>query len=185
MQERLELLAEQLEIVRRSWAGERFDFVGAHYELRDAQPLPTPVGHVNVIVGGAAKPGTLGPAVRFADEYNTALVSLDEARERRAALNAACERAGREPLTFSLMARCVVGEDRAAVDRRIAAIAQFTDDMPFADPQMAIDGTVDEVVERLRAFEGVGVERVMLRHLLLEDLEMIELLGREVVPQLR
>jgi alkanesulfonate monooxygenase SsuD/methylene tetrahydromethanopterin reductase-like flavin-dependent oxidoreductase (luciferase family) len=143
------------------------------------------VGHVNVIVGGSAKPGTVGPAVRFADEYNTVIASLDEARERRAAIDAACERAGREPLTFSLMARCVVGEDRAAVARRAAAIAEFTDDMPFADPRLAFEGTVDEVVERLRAFEDAGVERVMLRHLLVEDLEMIELLGREVVPQLR
>jgi alkanesulfonate monooxygenase SsuD/methylene tetrahydromethanopterin reductase-like flavin-dependent oxidoreductase (luciferase family) len=185
IKDRLELLAEQLDIVRRSWAGERFDFVGENYELLGALPLPVPVGRVNVIVGGSAKPATVAAAVRFADEYNTALASLDEAREHRAAIDAACERAGRDPLTFSLMARCVVGEDRGAVSRRAAAIAQITDDMPFADPQLAIDGTVDEVVERLRAYEQAGVERVMLRHLLVDDLEMIELLGREVAPQLR
>jgi alkanesulfonate monooxygenase SsuD/methylene tetrahydromethanopterin reductase-like flavin-dependent oxidoreductase (luciferase family) len=185
MKDRLELLAEQLEIVRRSWGGERFDFVGDDYELRGALPLPAPVGKVNVIVGGAAKPGTVGPAVRFADEYNTAVASVEETRERRAAVDAACERAGRAPLTFSLMTRCVVGEDRAAVNRRAAAIAKFTDDMPFADPQIAIDGTVDEVVERLRAYEVAGVERVMLRHLLVDDVEMIELLGREVAPRVR
>jgi alkanesulfonate monooxygenase SsuD/methylene tetrahydromethanopterin reductase-like flavin-dependent oxidoreductase (luciferase family) len=185
MKHRLELLTEQLEIVRRSWAGERFDFVGDDYELRGALPLPVPVGKVNVIVGGAAKPGTVDPAVRFADEYNTPLASLEEARERRAAIDAACERAGRAPLTFSLMARCVVGEDRAAVSRRAAAIAAITDDMPFADPRLAIQGTVDEVVERLRDYERAGVERAMLRHLLVDDLEMIELLGREVAPRVR
>jgi alkanesulfonate monooxygenase SsuD/methylene tetrahydromethanopterin reductase-like flavin-dependent oxidoreductase (luciferase family) len=185
MKDRLGLLAEQLEIVRRSWAGERFDFVGDDYELRGALPLPVPVGTVNVIVGGAAKPGTVGPAVRFADEYNTAIASVEEARERRAAIDAACERAGRAPLTLSLMTRCVVGEDRAAVNRRAAAIAEFTDDMPFADPQIAIEGTVAEVVERLRAYEDAGVERVMLRHLLVDDVEMVELLGREVAPRVR
>ena len=30
--------------------------------------MPTPLHKVNVIVGGTAKPGTVGPAVRFADE---------------------------------------------------------------------------------------------------------------------
>ena len=38
-------------------------------------------------------------------------------------------------------------------------------------------GTVDEVAERLRAYEAVGVERAMLQHLAHEDLEMVALLG--------
>ena len=38
----------------------------------------------------------------------------------------------------------------------------------------------------LQHLESVsGVERVMLRHLLVDDLEMIELLGREVLPRVR
>jgi alkanesulfonate monooxygenase SsuD/methylene tetrahydromethanopterin reductase-like flavin-dependent oxidoreductase (luciferase family) len=180
--ERVALFAEQLEIIRRSWSGARFDFMGEHYELRDAHPLPTPLGKVNVIVGGSAKPGTVGPAVRFADEYNTVFASPEEAGRRRAAVDAACEAAGREPLTFSLMTRCVVGEDRAAVDRRVAALAALGGDM-FADPQIAIQGTVDDVVDRINAYAEAGVERVMLRHLLVDDLEMIELLGREVLPR--
>ena len=38
-------------------------------------------------------------------------------------------------------------------------------------------GTLDEVAERLRAYEAVGVERAMLQHLAHEDLEMVALLG--------
>jgi len=179
---RMALFAEQLEIIHRSWSGERFDFAGEHYRLRDAHPLPLPAGKVNVIVGGSAKPGTVGPAVRFADEYNTVFASPEEAARRRGVLDAACAAAGREPLTFSLMTRCVVGEDRAAVEGRVRALSELQDDM-FADPQIAIQGTVDEVVARIRAYADAGVERLMLRHLLVEDLAMIELLGREVLPQ--
>ena len=43
-------------------------------------------------------------------------------------------------------------------------------------------GTVDEAVAKLRAFEEAGVERVMLQHLLHTDLEMVHLIGREIVP---
>jgi alkanesulfonate monooxygenase SsuD/methylene tetrahydromethanopterin reductase-like flavin-dependent oxidoreductase (luciferase family) len=43
-------------------------------------------------------------------------------------------------------------------------------------------GTVDEVVEKLRAYSDAGVTRIMCQHLLHRDLEMIELLGREVAP---
>jgi alkanesulfonate monooxygenase SsuD/methylene tetrahydromethanopterin reductase-like flavin-dependent oxidoreductase (luciferase family) len=181
--ERMALFAEQLEILRLSWSGERFDFSGANYELRGAQPRPLPVGHLHVIVGGQALPGTTGPAARFADEYNTHLASPQEVSRRRALVDQACAAAGRAPIAFSLMARCVVGEDRAALERRRARLREIEPDDPFADPEVAIEGTVDEVVERLRQFEAAGVDRVMLRHLAVDDLEMIELIGREVLPR--
>jgi alkanesulfonate monooxygenase SsuD/methylene tetrahydromethanopterin reductase-like flavin-dependent oxidoreductase (luciferase family) len=50
-------------------------------------------------------------------------------------------------------------------------------------PEGWIVGTADEVVERLLALEGAGVERVMLQHLDHEDLDTIELLGESVVPR--
>jgi alkanesulfonate monooxygenase SsuD/methylene tetrahydromethanopterin reductase-like flavin-dependent oxidoreductase (luciferase family) len=182
--ERTALLAEQLEIMRRSWQGEPFDFTSEHYRLRGAHPEPTPVGRMHVIVGGSARPGTVGPAVRFADEYNTAFISPAQAAARRRAVDEACERAGREPLTFSLMTGCAIGEDRAALERRLQRLDALTGVHGPPDPETVIHGTVEEAVERLREYEAAGVERVMLQHLLADDLEMIELIGREIVPQL-
>ena len=181
--ERLELFAEQLEIIRASWRGEQFDFTGRHYELRGARPLPVPLGPVNVIVGGAAKPGTVGPAVRFADEYNTPFATPAQARERRAAVDEACARAGRAPLTFSLMTGCVIGEDRAAFEHRLERITALAGSLDPPDAERSVYGTIDEAVERLREYEEAGVERVMLQHLLHDDLEMVELIGREIVPR--
>ena len=48
--------------------------------------------------------------------------------------------------------------------------------------EAAILGTIDEAAERLRAYEQAGVERVMLQHLDHTDLEMVELIGRELAP---
>ena len=45
-------------------------------------------------------------------------------------------------------------------------------------------GTVDEAAERLRELEAAGAQRVMLQHLLHEDVEAVELIGRELIPQL-
>jgi len=36
--------------------------------------------------------------------------------------------------------------------------------------------------ERLRTFERAGVERVMLQHLDHQDLDMVDLIGRELAP---
>jgi alkanesulfonate monooxygenase SsuD/methylene tetrahydromethanopterin reductase-like flavin-dependent oxidoreductase (luciferase family) len=43
-------------------------------------------------------------------------------------------------------------------------------------------GTVDQVAERLSAYERAGVTRVMLQHLVHEDLETVELIGQELRP---
>ena len=178
--ERLEVFAEQLEIVHRSWSEDAFDFRGGHYELHDARPLPKPLARPNLIVGGSARRGTVEPAVCFADEYNTTFASPEECRERRARVDAAAERAGRAPLVFSLMTPCVVGTTRAEVDERIRRLGP-----KYREGPHQVVGTVGEVVERLREYEAAGVERVMLQHLLHEDVELIELLGREVAPRLR
>jgi alkanesulfonate monooxygenase SsuD/methylene tetrahydromethanopterin reductase-like flavin-dependent oxidoreductase (luciferase family) len=180
--ERFAIFAEQLEIIRRSFEEEHFDFDGAHYELRESHPLPKPRGHVNLIVGGSAKRGTLRPAARFADEYNTVFATPQEAERRRVAIDRACAEVGRAPLTFSLMTRCVVGEDRADAERRAGLIRKRFGEDPFAVEGIAIEGTVEQVVARLREYESVGVERVMLRHLLVDDLEMVALIGAEVAP---
>ena len=87
--------------------------------------------------------------------------------------------AGRTPLRFSMMTGCVVGIDRAEVRERLAAFRTLTgnDSPPIA-------GIVEEVAERLREYEAVGVERVLLQHLVHEDVEMVARLG-DVAATLR
>ncbi len=47
-----------------------------------------------------------------------------------------------------------------------------------------IAGTPVEVVARLEALAEAGVERVYLQHLAHDDVEMVELVGAEVLPAL-
>src|SRR5712691_11502352 len=84
-QTRLELLAEQIEIVHRLLTEERTSFEGRHYRLEDCPANPKPVQRPRppLIVGGSAGRGTVEPAVRFADEYNTVFATVDEVRARR------------------------------------------------------------------------------------------------------
>jgi F420-dependent oxidoreductase-like protein len=187
--ERVALLEEQVEIVHRLLREERVEFEGEHYRLRNAPGLRRP--QLPILVGGSAKPGTVTPAVRFADEYNTFFATTDEIRERKVRLDDACERVGRDPATlrYSLMAPCVVGRDQREVQdaaRRVGA--RFG-----RDPKEVLErygqrgpvGTVDQVVERLREISEIGYERVMLQHLAHEDLDTVALIGRELVPAVR
>ena len=191
--ERVELFAEQLEIVARSWTEERLDFDGRHYRLRGLTALPRPVQQPRppLIVGGAGRPGTLRPAVRWADEYNTPFATVEDLRAIRARLDRALRDEGRDPATmrFSLMTGLLVGETRAdALDRARELHARQPRDQGFDDwlhhhSKAALVGSVDEVGERLRTIEATGVDRVMLQHLLHEDLEPVRLIGRDLAPR--
>jgi F420-dependent oxidoreductase-like protein len=183
---RVERLAEQVEIVHRLLHEDGVDFEGEHYRLRNAPGLNRP--DLPLLVGGSALPGTTGPAVRFAAEYNTFFATVEEVRERKARLDEACERAGRDPQTlrYSLMAPLVVGEDenalREAARRTGERFGRTADEVLERYGERGPVGTVDRVVERLREVAEIGYERVMLQHLAHQDLETVALIGRELTP---
>jgi F420-dependent oxidoreductase-like protein len=177
--DRFDRYSEQLEIVRRSWAAEPFDFAGRYYRLEHADPLPKPVQrpHPPLIAGGIARSRGVALAARWADEYNTLFATVDECRERRELVAAACREAGREPIAFSLMTAFAIEGDHAT---RLLA-RQGLDEPPAG----WLAGSPAAIAEQLRALEAVGVERVMLQHLLHDDLAAVELIGREVIPAVR
>jgi F420-dependent oxidoreductase-like protein len=184
---RMAVLAEQLEIVHRSWTEEAFSFAGTHYRLDDLRALPKPLQrpHPPLLVGGGAGPRSVALAARFGDEYNTGLVSVEECRRRRGLVEAAWREAGRDPATvrFSLMTTCVVGRDRGELLERVAAMQAVTggggdpEALLAAPPPHWLIGTADELVERLRVLEQAGVTGVMLQHLAHGDVDMVAVLG--------
>jgi F420-dependent oxidoreductase-like protein len=186
--ERVARFGEQLEIVHALLREDRVDFDGAYYRLHDAPGLRRP--ELPLLVGGSAKPGTARPAVRFADEYNTFFATVEEVRERRQVLDEECERAGRDPATlrYSLMAPCVIGVDDDAVRasaRRIGGrFGRSEEQVLERYGERGPVGTIDRVVERLREIEELGYERVLLQHLVHDDLETVQLIGRELAPRL-
>jgi F420-dependent oxidoreductase-like protein len=183
---RMDVLEEQLEIVNGQWAEGVFSFDGRHYRLENVDALPKPVQRPrpNLIIGGAARARSARLAARYADEYNTFMVPPEEFARRRQNVVAACEAAGREPLTFSLMTPVLVGRDSSEYEERRARMAERRDESGWAPSGEWIAGTVEEAAEKLRAYEEVGVERVMLQHLLHDDVDMIEVIGRKLAPLL-
>src|SRR5919198_272047 len=85
---RVELLAEQVEIVARQWTEDRFSFDGKHYRLEDCPGLPKPVQQPRppLLVGGSGRRGTVEPAVRGGHEDKTLIPTLDDVRARRRTL---------------------------------------------------------------------------------------------------
>lgn len=150
--DRFDRLSEQIEIVHRSWHDEPFDFDGRFYRLEDADPQPKPV----------QKP-------------HPNLIVGGSAGPRGAALAA---RWADEYNTVFPTAE----QARERRERIVAACAEAgRDPIPFS-AMIKLEGSPDELIERLRGLAEAGVERVMLQHLAHDDLATVELVGREVIP---
>jgi alkanesulfonate monooxygenase SsuD/methylene tetrahydromethanopterin reductase-like flavin-dependent oxidoreductase (luciferase family) len=167
--QRVTLLADHLEQADR--------------HLRD-DPLTVQQPRPPLIVGGGARGGTTRPAARLADEYNTYGVDPAEAARRKRRVDAACEAEGRDPSTlrFSVMTPFLFDLDHA---RRFVERfpRQGSPDEWFEEVrQRGLAGDPSELAAGLREFEAVGVERVMLQHIVHDDLDVVATIGRELVP---
>jgi F420-dependent oxidoreductase-like protein len=183
--ERFERLEEQLALITGMWAtpsGEKFSFHGAHYQLEDCPALPKPVQRPGppVIVGGGGKKRTPRLAATYASELNVPFSSPEDTVAQYERTKLACEAIDRDPASMVFSAAQVVccGRDNAEVARRAKDIGRSVDDLR----EHGLCGTPEELVEKLASFADLGMERVYLQFLALDDLEHLELIGEEVLP---
>jgi alkanesulfonate monooxygenase SsuD/methylene tetrahydromethanopterin reductase-like flavin-dependent oxidoreductase (luciferase family) len=190
---RMEVLEEQLEIISRSWGEGAFSFEGRHYHLSNVDVRPKPThARPRLILGGSGRPRSIAFAAQWADEYNISDVTDEQIGLRGVALREACESRGRDPATMdlSMLTGVLAGNDQSEIEERAVRVGRFLGREP-ASPAEALDslpetwivGTPEEVIDRLAARASLGINRIMLWPPLHDDLEMIELIGREVLPR--
>ena len=188
--QRLAVLDETLEVVRRLWTEETVTFEGDHLRFDGAYCDPKPVQQLPpVLVGGGGEKVNLRIAARRADLTNWQ-VSL-EAFERKSRLLAQyCEEVGRpfeeinrthgpDCRLFDTEADTLAWCDRTAVE---TSGATAPTDRYLAENLV---GTVDQVIEKTQAFVDAGCRGLILW---LRDFPGDETLRRfmaEVVPALR
>ena len=184
--ERFDRLEEQLAIITGMWTtpvGERFSYHGRYYELTDSPALPKPVQqpHPPIIIGGYGMKRTPALAARYAQEFNLAFPPLDVYRESVDRVRQACTDSGRDPATLRTTVALVVccGRDEAEFRRRADAIGREPDELR-ANGAAGLPG---EVVDKLRAFASAGAETAYLQVLDVSDLEHLELVAAEVMPE--
>ena len=150
---RMQILAEQLELVHKEWDEGAFTMEGQHYSVTNLDALPKPITRPRLLLGGSGGPRSLALAARYADEYNVFNKSETQLREIRSGLDDACAGVDRDPASLPL----------SLMD-------------PFTK------APVEQVAARFRQLESIGVSRVMLQHSNHEDLDTVEWIGKELTP---
>ncbi len=171
--QRLERLAETVEVLRLAFTGEPFDYQGRHVQMEHMVCLPTPVQRPGppIWVGGSGD-RLLGVAAGHADGWNAGgwTGTVAGYRERAAVLDRACHQAGRDPGTVarSVNRLALVGDDEADLRRRFELLADRS--VPGALRGMTLDdyrtgrlvGTVAQVREQLDEWAETGVTTLIV-----------------------
>jgi F420-dependent oxidoreductase-like protein len=186
--ERFGRLAEQLEVITGLWgvpAGQTYSFDGDYYQIRDSPGLPKPVQRPRppIIVGGHGPKRTPRLAARYAAEFNVGFSSVAETGAQFGRVREACQAAGRDPgsLIYSAAHLTCCGRDDAEFARRAAAIGRDVAELR----DIGLTGSPAEVVDKIGQFAEHGASRIYLQILDLHDLDHLELLATEVMPQVR
>jgi alkanesulfonate monooxygenase SsuD/methylene tetrahydromethanopterin reductase-like flavin-dependent oxidoreductase (luciferase family) len=165
--QRVSRMKETLEIVRALWSGDAVDYEGEHFTLRGAQQMPTPLGHLPIVIGGTGR-RTLELVAEHADWWNlhTGVVAdLDRLDDLRA-------QAGRARASLQLnIAYVHDGADRDEV----AALAHRR-----FGPH-AVVGTGAELVDQVGALADRGFERIYAWFCDFAPPETLHAFGRHVI----
>lgn len=160
-------------------------FAGEYFRVQDAILLPRPKrpGGPPILIGGSGPKLTLPLAAKYASEWNGTFMPPAKFAELNRRLDDLLAANGRAPTSLrrSTMTGCVFGRDDAEVQRKIAARGQTRERLRERGIMV---GTAPEAVEQLGALAQAGCQRVMLQWLDLDDMDGLEALARDVLPQI-
>jgi alkanesulfonate monooxygenase SsuD/methylene tetrahydromethanopterin reductase-like flavin-dependent oxidoreductase (luciferase family) len=185
---RLEMLDEGTQVIKLLWSGQPVSFTGRHYRLEAAETYPLPAQPLPPIIMGGKGEKTLQIVAKHAAEWNCSYVGLDIFRQKSGQLDRHCLALGRDPaaLRRSVMIPFIIGPDEATLQKRLEAHRATFSDLPrtYAEWQSRgfPGGSPQQLLDQLKAFEEAGVERFMLQHNDLDDLDSLELLASQVLP---
>ncbi|GAA5149091.1 LLM class flavin-dependent oxidoreductase [Pseudonocardia eucalypti] len=180
---------EGLRLMKELWTQDHVDFDGQFWQLRGAAMEPKPVQTPHPPIWfGATHPDALRRAVRLGDGFvgsgiSTTAQFAEEVRVIRSALED--HRPG--PTGFPIAKRVYIAVDDNA-ERARGRIAEALDrfygyfGLTGLAPA-AVAGTPDDCVAGLREVAEAGAETILLNPLF-DDLEQMERLAAQVIPEL-
>jgi len=180
---RFDRFEEGMEVVTRLLqSDEPVTFDGHYYQLRGATLLPRPQrkGGPRILIGGDGEKRTLPAVVHYADEWNCVMLTPDIFVQKNSRLDELLSAAGQKSETVrrSMMTNCVFGKDEASLAEKLSSRKRTVDEL---QARGAVAGNASQVKAQLAELEAVGLQRIMLQWLDLDDLAGLEALAKAVL----
>lgn len=185
LDERFARLEEGIQVIKAlTRSPEPSSFEGTYFRLSGAMMSPRSPRSDGppLVIGGNGPKRTLPLVAKYADEWNSVALTIEQFTERNARLVELLEAEGRpaDAVKRTLMTRGLVGRD----ERELLAKADATT-IETARDRGGIVGTPSAIVEQLGRVAEAGVQGVMLQWLDLDDIAGLELIASDVLPQIR
>jgi F420-dependent oxidoreductase-like protein len=180
---RFERFEEGLQLIYELFHDENpLDFEGKYFSTIGAVLLPRPEkqGGPDIVVGGRGGKKTTMLAARFAAEWNTYRVPEETIQNLLQELDAALDSIGRDRTSIrrSAMLNVIMGQTEKEWQAKLAGKS-------FEEwRQVGVIGTPNQVVDQLAGYAALGLDRVMLQMNDPSDLDLMEAIGKIVLPQL-
>ena len=155
-------------------------FSGKYYRMHDAVLLPRPLRSVGppIVIGGNGSKFTLPLVARYAVEWNCVYQTAEKFTILNRQLDEELAMVNRRPEEVK---RTMMTGIRIAIDEKTLATKLGGRNPEELRQRGAVVGTPPEVREQIEKLERVGLQRVMLQWLELDDLEGIELLAKTLI----
>ena len=186
IKERLDMLEEGVQVIRKLTTEDRANFDGKYFQLKNAACNPKGVqARPRIWVGGNGEKRTLRIAARHADGWNTPYTSPAEFKRLSGVLDSWCEKEGRDPaaiernvnLSFHMAASA------AALP---AAEAQYVSTWgPAAEAMRSrgvVIGTPGQAIDLIGRYADAGAARVNIAIRPPVDWDALHAWASEVIP---
>ena len=185
---RVAQLGEAVRLIKRLWTGERVDFDGKYYQVRDGLCRPRPLQRPRppIVIGGAGEKTMLRIVAEEADVWNASAGNYAELDRKIAVLREHCAAVGRDPATLelSLQDLVVIAPDETALpaplDDARKRLAFFGD-----VDRIATIGTPERCIETLRKKVAQGITYFVCLFTDGGQPDTVRLFGERVLPAFR
>ena len=158
-------------------------FTGQYYQLQEAVLLPKPqrAGGPPVLIGGNGEQRTLPLVARYANEWNGVYLTAQRYASLSHRLDELLIAQGRQPqdVRRSLMTGLIFSPDAAPAQSQLQGMG--FDSAEAARSRGMVVGGPTEVKEQLGQLAAVGVQRVMLQWMDLDNIEGLTALAKAVL----
>jgi F420-dependent oxidoreductase-like protein len=187
--QRIMRLEEGLEVITQLLKSDLpVNFSGNFYNLSQGILLPRPQRPAGppILVGGNGSQRTLPLVARYADEWNALFIPPAEFSRLNSLLDHYIAHQGRQlgAVRRSMMTGCIFGSDPVEVENKVSLRTHGQRTVSEMHERGMVVGTADEIVEQCRQLAGVGVQRLMLQWLDLDDTAGLEAMADGILDKL-
>jgi F420-dependent oxidoreductase-like protein len=184
--ERFNRFEEGLDIITMLMKSDNpVDYAGRYFLLNEAILLPRPqrVGGPPLLIGGNGIKKTLPLAARYANEWNGIFLPPEEFQKRNRILDELLISQGRQPdeVRRSIMTGCIFGRNEDEVTKKVNARTNGQQTIDELRRRGLVIGTEDDILKQLNRLEKVGVQRVMLQWLDLDDIDSLRAMAEAIL----